>query len=259
MGEAVRTCACGCGQDPGRYTRARKDRDVEAGHPRRFVPGHSGRSTRFTPKSDVPYREEDRGHDTPCWIWLRGRRGGTGYGALMLRRDGKDVNVLAHRHFYEMRNGSIPEGRVLDHLCRTRECVNPTHLEPVSPSENAARGAAAKLTYEEVRHVRLLHSTGKQNLVELGVMYGVSSSYVSRLVNYENRKDGPRTIAVGGRARCASCEGSGSTNVSGSRLESCGACGGMGKVLVVASEKSKLPGKGKGSLLFVRLFPGRGA
>lgn len=36
--------------------------------------------------------------------------------------------------------GVIPEGKILDHKCRTRCCVNPNHLEPVTYKENSQRG-----------------------------------------------------------------------------------------------------------------------
>lgn len=46
---------------------------------------------------------------------------------------------MAHRFAYEHYRGLIPFGMVTDHLCRTRECVNPWHLELVSQQENLMR------------------------------------------------------------------------------------------------------------------------
>lgn len=49
-------------------------------------------------------------------------------------------HVLAHRYFWEKTNGPIPEGLVIDHLCRNRACVNLEHLEVVTGRENCLRG-----------------------------------------------------------------------------------------------------------------------
>lgn len=76
----------------------------------------------------------------PCWIFHGTRV--NGYGTFWL--DGKSVS--AHRHSYTLTHGSIPEGMTLDHLCYTRNCVNPSHLDPVTISENVTR-AHGKLHY----------------------------------------------------------------------------------------------------------------
>ena len=70
-----------------------------------------------------------------CWIWLASKTE-KGYGRFW---DGKKRRK-AHRWFFEFVNGSIPEGFVLDHLCRNPACVNISHLEIVSPKENTLRG-----------------------------------------------------------------------------------------------------------------------
>jgi hypothetical protein len=46
----------------------------------------------------------------------------------------------AHRLAYQLSVGQVPEGRDLDHLCRNRARVNPSHLEPVEHRENVMRG-----------------------------------------------------------------------------------------------------------------------
>lgn len=50
--------------------------------------------------------------------------------------NGDGPPVLAHRAFYEAMHGKIPDGLVLDHLCRVRQCVNPDHLHPCTSKEN---------------------------------------------------------------------------------------------------------------------------
>jgi len=70
-----------------------------------------------------------------CWLWTASRDP-KGYGRFKLN----DRPVLAHRFAYETLIGPIPDGLQLDHLCRTRNCVNPSHLEPVSNRDNALRG-----------------------------------------------------------------------------------------------------------------------
>lgn len=44
-----------------------------------------------------------------------------------------------HRTAYRLYVEEVPHGLDLDHLCRTRWCVNPAHLEPVTRSENLRR------------------------------------------------------------------------------------------------------------------------
>lgn len=69
------------------------------------------------------------------WIWTAARTR-DGHGRFRL----PDRHVLAHRFAYEAEIGPIPEGLVLDHLCRTEPCVRPFHLEPVTSGENVLRG-----------------------------------------------------------------------------------------------------------------------
>jgi hypothetical protein len=75
--------------------------------------------------------------DAPCWIW-QGARSGNGYGHLKRKRSRS--NIPAHRYMWEVMRGPIPNGLVVDHLCRVPLCVNPQHMELVTNRENILRG-----------------------------------------------------------------------------------------------------------------------
>ncbi len=78
--------------------------------------------------------------ESGCWLWT-GDTVGNGesnqYGRM--RVNGKIWRV--HRLAYVITNGSIPEGLVIDHLCRNQLCFNPSHLEAVPQYANVMRGS----------------------------------------------------------------------------------------------------------------------
>lgn len=73
--------------------------------------------------------------DGACWLWT-GYITEKGYG----RHEFGGTKWRVHRLSYELVNGAVPKGLVLDHLCRVRNCVNPEHLEAVTHKENTLRG-----------------------------------------------------------------------------------------------------------------------
>lgn len=162
-------CHCGCSTKTNLATRNDKSDGRIKGKPMRFLRGHNPRL------SGVAYIIEDRGHATPCWIWQRAIKGG--YGRTW---DGNRQRA-AHRLFYERRHGPVPDGLELDHLCKQRACVNPQHLEPVTPAENVRRSHATKLTPQQVAEIRRLHCEGLRNF-EITQLFPVEHTQISRIL-----------------------------------------------------------------------------
>lgn len=69
-----------------------------------------------------------------CHIWT-GQLGSNGRPIVWRgRKPSSGYQVV-----YEAEVGEVPDGRVLDHLCRRILCVRALHLEAVTPHENALR------------------------------------------------------------------------------------------------------------------------
>lgn len=86
-------------------------------------------------------RLQSRGdwNGTPHRLWICGSVH-QGYGNVRYQKKMRGVHVVA----WELANGPVPEGLVLDHLCRVRICAEVTHLEPVTNVENIRRGSQGK-------------------------------------------------------------------------------------------------------------------
>lgn len=76
--------------------------------------------------------------DCIAWVGMTTRHG---YGWVQINHGKKVKRMMAHKFAWELTNGKVPEGLVLDHVCRNKGCVNPAHLEPVTNAENVRRGA----------------------------------------------------------------------------------------------------------------------
>lgn len=92
---------------------------------------------RVSPGSPMAERilfHTDRSGD--CWMWTAAIDKHSGYGRIQVNK----TCGYAHRLSYETFVGPIPVGMEIDHLCRTRACCNPSHLEAVTPRTNVLRG-----------------------------------------------------------------------------------------------------------------------
>lgn len=94
-----------------------------------------------------------------CWLWT-GSRGEYGHAVFKLG----DNNVPAYRFAWEQLRGPIPEGKVLDHLCRVPWCVNPDHLQPVDNGENVLRGIGPGAINKRKTHCKRGHEFAGANL-----------------------------------------------------------------------------------------------
>lgn len=75
------------------------------------------------------------GDPEACWMWT-GRQTPSGYGISI--REVKGTRI-AHRISYALCVGDLVPGMQIDHLCCMPLCVNPRHLEQVTPAENMYR------------------------------------------------------------------------------------------------------------------------
>lgn len=73
-----------------------------------------------------------------CWISTYSVAS-HGYAQIGWQENGRGRVVLAHRAAWVHVNGQMPLGMTLDHLCKTRRCVNPEHLRVLPNFENARR------------------------------------------------------------------------------------------------------------------------
>lgn len=100
-----------------------------------------------------------------CWVWQRGLT--RGYPRLGIR----GLDQRAHRAYFEIAKGPIPEGYDIHHTCKNQLCVNPDHLEGITQREHDIEhflGEKAGLTIGQVLEIR-----------ERGRIYGVRAEDVA--------------------------------------------------------------------------------
>ncbi len=159
-------CMCGCERETSIAHQTDQTAGTVIGQHKRYWRDHGGRATWRTRITDDLWTEEDRGYETPCWIWQGRSLNQVGHGKITMQRR----VTGAHRAMYEAFHGTIPEGLVLDHLCKQPGCIRPNHVEPVTVAENTRRSRAAKLTYETVALIR----ESQRGAIDLSRELGIS-------------------------------------------------------------------------------------
>ena len=92
-----------------------------------------------------------------CWLWCGTTPNGYGQFHVDARK------IPAHRWAYEQAKGPIANGLHLDHLCRVTRCVNPDHLEAVTPRENIMRGEGLAPKRKRQTHCKYGHEFTQEN------------------------------------------------------------------------------------------------
>ena len=100
--------------------------------------------------------------DDDCWEWRTAKQRG-GYAAFVVGSPASRVKWLSHRYSYTAFRGPIPDGLVIDHLCRRPWCVNPSHLEAVAHRENTLRGNGACAVHARKTHCARGHPYDEAN------------------------------------------------------------------------------------------------
>lgn len=123
-----------------------------------------------------------------CWLWT-GYCASNGYGQFHYEK-----KVLkSHQFAYLLANGELPASPlVIRHKCKSKNCVNPNHLESGTKSQNqndrirdgtdnrGIKNHAAKLTEEQIKEIRLRHTETQRILAE---DFGVSQASISLIIN----------------------------------------------------------------------------
>lgn len=126
---------------------------------------------------------------TGCWEWQQGKSGGYG----MVRVSGRKFG--AHRLTFSLAHGVIPRGMLVRHRCDNPGCVNPSHLELGTESDNRrdmykrgrrdvrgenAMNYAGKLSDIKVRRIKEALARGQPHR-ELAAAFGVSDKMISHI------------------------------------------------------------------------------
>lgn len=127
----------------------------------------------YTPqaKSLEEFLDQRHTKTDDCWTWTGSTDIYDGYGKCHIRQWGDRLEKLgvgggkpkpnrpsytvrAHRLAYAVWVKPIPKGSVIHHICSNRSCINPDHLQAISPKENTAEMVERKTYLKEIRELK---------------------------------------------------------------------------------------------------------
>ncbi len=120
-----------------------------------------------------------------------------GYARVTPSIRGKSINVSVHKAVAKAFIGRCPRGMEVNHKNGNKKFNNVTNLEYMTRKQNVQhaydtglgkglRGensGSSKLTYRQVRRIRLHYAKGKSSQAELAERYDVTQSAVKNIVN----------------------------------------------------------------------------
>jgi hypothetical protein len=95
----------------------------------------SNRCAQIIPLSERLYSAMEKDAVTGCWNWT-GTKARGGYGRIVIREEGRRVQLVASRAAYEQWVGPIPVGMMVLHGCDNAGCINPQHLRLGTHQDN---------------------------------------------------------------------------------------------------------------------------
>ncbi len=143
-----------------------------------------------------------------CWSWLAAHDD-EGYSLAHFR----ERRTRGHRIAYELFVGPIPDGLTIDHLCRNKGCVRPSHLEPATIKENSWRGGCISAVNASKTHCKYGHEFDDANTITHGPGYRIcrACKRIDQLIRRATGKNNPQlkakiTTALSGDGEAATPE-----------------------------------------------------